>query len=594
VSGDPHDTPARGELWLVGTVLVAALVARLARLDWMEMSGDEQFFLVRAFRAIHEGVAYGYPTSAGVRVPPFFVYLVALPLLFTRDPVVVVGFIAVLNSVGILLTYRFARRLAGSRAALLVALLMAASPWSIAFSRKIWNLDAIFPLVIAMHAVLASNFERYRRWKVIAAFTLYGAACQVHPSPWLLLPPLVLLHVLLRARIRPLDFALGLAAIAVLYAPYIAYLVATKADNLRYALDVLEKVRPSRLPLGELALSHLSRPFEIASGTNFRALFDRVPAESFATRPWVRASELALCAVFVAMAIAAVDAAIRSIRLARRAIAGDALPMADAYLLSFAFALVVPFAVASLLGIAANQHYYIYLYPIVPLLFVWALQRTLDALRAPIWSSTAAVVAIAAVQAGVMLAFLAYVSSADARDSGAARGYYAYEPEVWDARIAKGFDDVLHGDERRRAAQADLARRFDACPRSLLQVDATRRERELEPIGHAQIDTTDAGIVVRGASGADMVALPEFPVPAEGGAILRMDVACTDEAVLLVFFQTAADPEYSHRRVRDARLARGENRVYFELDARDITGRLRMRADVYRYVVRSIDVHAPQ
>ena len=89
-----------------------------------------------------------------------------------------------------------------------------------------------------------------------------------------------------------------------------------------------------------------------------------------------------------------------------------------------------------------------------------------------------------------------------------------------------------------------------------------------------------------------MVALPEFPLPPEGGAILRADVVCDDEALLLLFFQTASDPEYSHRRVRDAHLARGENTVYVELDARDITGRLRVRGDVYRYVVRSVDVRA--
>jgi hypothetical protein len=46
--------------------------------------------------------------------------------------------------------------------------------------------------------------------------------------------------------------------------------------------------------------------------------------------------------------------------------------------------------------------------------------------------------------------------------------------------------------------------------------------------------------------------------------------------------------------VRDAHLARGENRVYVELDARDVAGALRMRADVYRYVIHSIDVRAPQ
>jgi hypothetical protein len=591
----PHAArPSRGELWIVGVVLAAALFARLGRLEWMEMSGDEEFFLVRGFRAIHAGVAYGYPTSAGVRVPPFFVYLVGLPLAFTHDPVVVVAFIALLNVVAVALSYVFARRLLGARSALLVALLMAASPWSIAFSRKIWNLDAIFPLVIAMHAVLASNFERYRRWKVIAAFALYGAVCQVHPSPWLLLPPLVLLHVLLRARIRPLDFALGLAAIGILYAPYIGYLIATKLDNLRYVLDLSSKSRPAKPPLGELALAHVSRPFEIASGTNFHALFDRASAGSFATRPWMRTAEIILWAVFAAMAIAAVDAIVRSIRISRRALAGDALPIADAYCLSFAFALVVPLVACPLLGIAANQHYYIYLYPIVPLLLVWALRRALEALRAPAWSTTAVVSSIAAVQLSVMLAFLAYLPSDEARTSGAARGYYAFDSEAWNARIAQGFDDVLHGDERRRATQADLERRFQACPRLLLHVDATRREPRLEPHGHTRVATTETGIEVRGGSGADMVALPEFPLPAEGGAILRLDVSCEDEALLLVFYPTTSDPEYSHRRVRDAHLARGENRVYVELDARDVAGRLRMRADVYRYVIHSIDVRAPR
>src|SRR5262249_11306581 len=162
-----------------------------------------------------------------------------------------------------------------------------------------------------------------------------------------------------------------------------------------------------------------------------------------------------------------------------------------------------------------NQHYYIYLYPIVPILFVWTLQRALDAVHAPSWSSTAVVGAIAAVQSGVMLAFLAYVSSADARDSGASRGYYAYEPEVWDARIERASAAVRPGEGRRPGAQAALAQRLAACPGSLRHVDAGAREPQLEPFGHARVEATGAGIVVRGASGADMVALPEFPLPAE-------------------------------------------------------------------------------
>ena len=163
--------------WLVAALLLAAaVVVRLAWLQWTEYSGDEHFFLVRAFEALHGGVDYGYPTSAGIRVPPFFVYLVAVPVFFTHDPVLVAGFIAVLNVIGLVLLFFFARELLGARSAVLVTLLMAAAPWSIMFSRKIWNLDAIFPLVVAMHLALFSNLREYSRWKVLTAFALFGAA----------------------------------------------------------------------------------------------------------------------------------------------------------------------------------------------------------------------------------------------------------------------------------------------------------------------------------------------------------------------------------------------------------------------------------
>jgi hypothetical protein len=170
--------------------------------------------------------------------------------------------------------------------------------------------------------------------------------------------------------------------------------------------------------------------------------------------------------------------------------------------------------------------------------------------------------------------------------------FYAPKSEQCERDLERKFDDVLHGKARLRQVYAERAARFEASSETLLRVDTRRNEPPVEPHGRIDVSAGADGLVVRGGSPLDMAALPEFPFPPGGRAMLRIELTIPDESILMAFFQTAADPTYSHRKFRDARLHRGRNIVFLELDDPGTTKRVLLRLEVYRYVIHALEVRA--
>src|SRR6185436_12168680 len=85
----------------------------------------------------------GIDSSVGIRNPPVSVYLMAIPYLFTSNPVVATSYVALLSVIAVLLLYALVRRYYGPLAALVAAALYAVGPWAVIFSRKIWAQDML-------------------------------------------------------------------------------------------------------------------------------------------------------------------------------------------------------------------------------------------------------------------------------------------------------------------------------------------------------------------------------------------------------------------------------------------------------------------
>jgi|GEM_PF-6686086 len=172
-------------------ILLCAGIPRLGWLGLAEFKGDESHVLLMA-----EGIARGqsYPligigSSLGIPNAPFFVYLMAVPELLSREAIVATGFVALLDVAAVLLSYYFVARYFDRPTAVTAALLFAVSPWAIIFSRKVWEQDAL-PLFVtlgffALFEALLNNWPK----GVFFGLTFLTLAFELHPTGLFLFAP---------------------------------------------------------------------------------------------------------------------------------------------------------------------------------------------------------------------------------------------------------------------------------------------------------------------------------------------------------------------------------------------------------------------
>jgi dolichyl-phosphate-mannose-protein mannosyltransferase len=240
----------RPEWAALAAVLALAAYLRLHALDLVEFKGDEATAFFKAGQLL-DGVwpTVGLTSSVGALNPPFFIYLIAVPLAVHNDPLAATAFIGVLAVIAIALTFVVLRPRFGSPAALSAAALFATAPWAVLYGRKIWAQDAL-PLVdVALLWCLFLVLERPRARAVVGVPIFVCLAFQLNFSALALLLPAVLV---LAYRARELDWRLlgaGIGAAVLLLGPWLGHEVAHGFADVR---RILEEGRGNRgaAPLG--------------------------------------------------------------------------------------------------------------------------------------------------------------------------------------------------------------------------------------------------------------------------------------------------------------------------------------------------------
>ncbi|MBI2940290.1 MAG: hypothetical protein HYY04_07590 [Chloroflexi bacterium] len=213
--------------WSGGALLVAvalAAVTRIAAVNLVEFKFDEVWALEVA-TAIREGralPAVGIGSSLDIPNPPFFPYLLVLPLLVSPAPEGATAFIGLLNLGAILVTAWLARSLLGARLAAVAVLLYAVLPWAVLFSRKVWAQDAMPLFLVVAVACLWTALSQERPWLLVPSVALLALASELHLTA-LALAPLWVMALLVpgRRRTRLLSGALGSALAVAFYLPYL-------------------------------------------------------------------------------------------------------------------------------------------------------------------------------------------------------------------------------------------------------------------------------------------------------------------------------------------------------------------------------------
>jgi 4-amino-4-deoxy-L-arabinose transferase-like glycosyltransferase len=179
---------------LEGLALAGVLAwAAILRLGWVgvnSFSFDEARLSLMALQMARGGefARLGMQSSTGIPNFPAAVWIFALPYWLSRDPLVAtlfVGLLAVLAAAGL---WWLARRAWGPWAGLSAALLFAASPFAVLYSRSIWSQDLLPPLAVLWAVAGVVGISQQKAWAVTLHVFLAGFAFQVHYAGIALVP----------------------------------------------------------------------------------------------------------------------------------------------------------------------------------------------------------------------------------------------------------------------------------------------------------------------------------------------------------------------------------------------------------------------
>ena len=211
-------------VWVLFLLVVAvAAYFRLASLNLAEFKSDEAGTSIVVKALVDHGQVpfLGPGLATGGNSGPIYYYILAIPFLISTNPIVASAFIAVLNIVGVVFTFKLAREFFNERVALIATALDAVSPFAILFSKKIWNPDLVFPFTVILFYCLYAFVIKGRPKYLVPILALYAVILQIHPITLFLAPVILLFLWRSRSGIRPRYLFMGVALSLVLFAPFI-------------------------------------------------------------------------------------------------------------------------------------------------------------------------------------------------------------------------------------------------------------------------------------------------------------------------------------------------------------------------------------
>jgi len=221
---------------LLLAILLIALGLRFYRLDLAEYKLDEANLsrlaleMARSQRIPLQSIGSSFGPPNG----PLSAWLLAIPYIFSRSPIVATGFVAMLNVIAVAMTFALARQMFGLRTGLIAALLFAVAPWAVLNSRKLWAQDLLPPFTIAYLWTAYLAFIKNKPWMLAAHIFALSACIQLHYSALTFAPLTLIWLFTFRRRWQLHVIAIALLAGLVSIAPFAYQLVRDGASILAF------------------------------------------------------------------------------------------------------------------------------------------------------------------------------------------------------------------------------------------------------------------------------------------------------------------------------------------------------------------------
>ena len=211
--------------WEIYPIILIAAFLRLFNIDKAIFGQDEADVYQLARDAIVHGLIplTSNRASIGNLNPPMVVYFFMIPAAFSANPFWGQAFVALLNTLAVLLTYFFTRRYYGRLAGTIAAALFATSVGAWMYSRFIWspNIEP-FLVVIFLWLLFRGVVERRKGW-LAPVLVLLGILYQLHASTLYLVIPLGAAVIMAFKTIRWRDIGYALLGLLLVFAPFLIW-----------------------------------------------------------------------------------------------------------------------------------------------------------------------------------------------------------------------------------------------------------------------------------------------------------------------------------------------------------------------------------
>ena len=427
-------------LW---TLLILAITVRVMKLPLMEFKADEFLFLMRSFQEpfnlerIHD-----IRSLIPIPHPPMFAYLLALPTSLTVSPLAVTAYIVGLNLLGLWFLYSFCRHVFSRDIALSVTTFVASMPWSVIFSRKIWNPDIVFPCEMLFLLAFVWLLKEYKPWKLY----IFAIALSIYMQAHLLLLFSIFLVLFIfwiaRLPVHRDHLVRAFLLLFILHLPYLAY--AFSADTKEIDLFRQYHVYSAGIDWG-VGGTNLLWWLKTSSGLGFSYLLGEGAYETFTNTFLLRFIEIVFT-LFAAISVLAyfwcLNGTIASLR--KRGRGGlEPYKLVVLYLLLWSLLL---FTMLSAGQIESVPHYWVsslFILPFCTVLFMQAMYRHMQrALQCVVHGFFLLVVTCNII---FMLSFYSFIEKNPEAIDGDYGTPFMFDREMWEGYLESGAAGTLGG-----------------------------------------------------------------------------------------------------------------------------------------------------
>jgi len=214
-------------------ILVIAAVLRLNALDLIDVRFDEASAPQFALSIVNGAWLAVAPFSGSVaNHPPVFLYVLAIPYLFTRDLLVVAAFRALLDVGAILLLWALCERHFGRVVSILACLFFAVSPWAVQLSRKL-SIEEISLFTVMLLFGLLELVRRKNAWGWVMSGWGLALSVGTHLTALYLAPVVIVAWIMAHKTRQAGKMLLGALPLVILAAVYLQYDAAHDFNNLK-------------------------------------------------------------------------------------------------------------------------------------------------------------------------------------------------------------------------------------------------------------------------------------------------------------------------------------------------------------------------